>query len=400
LRGIGEFEFARETAPDQGVTVSAVQNVGVVGAGASGLATAILLAEAGADVVVYEAKPTLGALGSGITLQGNALRALDRLGIWEQVRARSFSFEVLGIRAPGPEAPLVAEMPDNKMGGADYPATAGMFRPDLAEIMLARAQALGASVRFGARVTAVTHADDGVTLTIATDAGGEQVTHELVVGADGLNSAVREQIGITTRPEPNGMGIFRAFVERPPEADHTELVFGGPSYIAGFCPTGEDTMYAYLVEDKQDRQGMTPAEGSKIMAELARPYGAHWNAIHAQLEQGVERIHYTWFTSHVVAEPWNRGRVVVIGDAAHSCPPTVAQGAAQALEDALVLGDVVTRYETLSDELWAEFHERRVPRATTVVEASNQIAAWLLARERGDVQGVHRTISDLVSQEP
>lgn len=380
--------------------MSAVQNVGIVGAGASGLATAILLAEAGADVVVYEAKPTLGALGSGITLQGNVLRAFDRLGIWEQVRARSFSFDVTGIRAPGPEAPLVAEMHDNRMGGPDYPATAGMFRPDLAEIMLARAQDLGATVRFGARVTALTQSADDATLTLATDAGQEDVTHELVVGADGLNSAVRELMGIETRPEPNGMGIFRAFVERPAGADHTELVFGGPCYIAGFCPTGENTMYAYLVEDKQDRQGLTAAEGSKIMAELARPYGAHWNAIRAQLEEGVEHINYTWFTSHVVDGPWNRGRAVIIGDAAHSCPPTVAQGAAQAVEDAVVLGDVLTKHDALTDALWAEFHGRRIPRATTVVEVSDQIASWLLAHERGDVQGLHTTISDLVSQEP
>lgn len=380
--------------------MSAVQNVGIVGAGASGLATAILLAEAGADVVVYEAKPTLGALGSGITLQGNVLRAFDRLGIWEQVRARSFSFDVTGIRAPGPEAPLVAEMHDNRMGGPDYPATAGMFRPDLAEIMLARAQELGATVRFGARVTALTQSADDATLTLATDAGQEDVTHELVVGADGLNSAVRELMGIETRPEPNGMGIFRAFVERPAGADHTELVFGGPCYIAGFCPTGENTMYAYLVEDKQDRQGLTAAEGSKIMAELARPYGAHWNAIRAQLEEGVEHINYTWFTSHVVDGPWNRGRAVIIGDAAHSCPPTVAQGAAQAVEDAVVLGDVLTKHDALTDALWAEFHGRRIPRATTVVEVSDQIASWLLAHERGDVQGLHTTISDLVSQEP
>ncbi|MFC8801584.1 FAD-dependent monooxygenase [Promicromonospora sp. NPDC057138] len=380
--------------------MNAVRNVGIVGAGAAGLATAVLLAEAGTDVVVYEAKPSLGALGSGITLQGNALRALDRLGVWDEVRARSFPFDLLGIRAPGPEAPLIAEMPENKMGGPGYPSAAGMYRPDLAEILLARARALGATVRFGARVTAVSQADDAVTLTLATDAGPERATHELVVGADGLGSAVRELIGIETRPEPNGMGIFRAFVRRPAEADHLELVFGGPCYIAGFSPTGADTMYAYLVEDKQDRQDMTAAEGSRIMAELARPYGAHWNGIRAQLEQGVEHVNYTWFTSHVVAEPWNRGRVVIVGDAAHSCPPTVAQGAAQSLEDAVVLSDVLTRHDALTDEMWAEFHERRVARVTTVVEVSNRIAGWLLAHERGDVPGMHRIISDLVSREP
>lgn len=380
--------------------MSAVQNVGIVGAGAAGLATAILLADAGIDVVVYEAKPDLGALGSGITLQGNALRALDRLGIWADVRARSFSFDVTGMRAPGRDAHLIAEMQDNKMGGPDYPATAGMFRPDLAEIMLARAEALGVTVRFGARVVALDQTDGSVEVTLATEAGTDRADHELVVGADGLNSAVRELIGIATRPEPNGMGIFRAFVRRPEGADHTELVFGGPSYIAGFCPTGADTMYAYLVEDKQDRQGMTSAEGSTIMAELARPYGAHWDEIRAQLEDGVEHINYTWFTSHIVAEPWNSGRVVIIGDAAHSCPPTVAQGAAQSLEDALVLGDVLTKHDALTADLWTEFHERRVARATAVVETSDQIASWLLAGERGDVPGLHRVISDLVAQEP
>ncbi|WP_423462990.1 FAD-dependent monooxygenase [Promicromonospora sp. MS192] len=380
--------------------MSAVQNVGVVGAGVSGLAAAILLAEAGIRVVVYEAKPDLGTLGSGITLQGNALRALDRLGVWDQVRRRSYSFDVTGIRAPGPEAPLVAEMHDNAMGGPDYPATAGMYRPDLAEILLARARAVGAVVRSGTRVTALVQDDAAVTLDLATAGGPDRATHDLVVGADGLNSTVRELIGIATRPEPNGMGIFRAFVRRPAGADHTELVFGGPSYIAGFCPTGEDTMYAYLVEDKQDRQGLTPAEGSRLMAELARPYGAHWNDIRAQLERGVEHVHYTWFTSHLVPAPWNRGRVVVIGDAAHSCPPTVAQGAAQALEDAVVLGDVLARHDRLADALWTEFHERRVPRAAAVVEVSDQIASWLLAHERGDVPGLHRTISDLVSREP
>lgn len=381
--------------------MSAVQDVGIVGAGASGLAAAVLLAEAGVEVVVYEATPDLAALGSGITLQGNALRALDRIGVWEQVRERSFAFDVTGIRAPGREAPLVAEMRDNRMGGPDYPATAGMYRPDLATILLDRARTVGATVRFGARVTDLSQSGDGATLTL-TDAAGASTsaTHDLVVGADGLNSTVRELIGIETRPEPNGMGIFRAFVRRPAGADHTELVFGGPSYIAGFCPTGEDTMYAYLVEDRQDRQGLTAAEGSRIMAEKARPYGAHWDDVRAQLEKGVEHVNYTWFTSHLVAEPWHRGRAVVIGDAAHSCPPTVAQGAAQALEDAVVLADVLTRHDALTDALWDEFHARRVPRASTVVEVSNQIASWLLAHERGDVEGLHRVVSDLVSQEP
>ena len=86
----------------------AVSRVAVVGAGVAGLAAAILLAEAEIEVDVFESKEGLSALGSGITLQGNALRAFERLGIWERVQERSFAFDVLGLRAPGPEATAIS----------------------------------------------------------------------------------------------------------------------------------------------------------------------------------------------------------------------------------------------------------------------------------------------------
>ena len=72
------------------------------------------------------------------------------------------------------------------------------------------------------------------------------------------------------------------------------------------------------------------------MLEQSRAYDGPWNHIRADIEAGAD-ANYTWFTRHLVDAPWNRGRAVVIGDAAHSCPPTIAQGAAQGLEDAAVL---------------------------------------------------------------
>ena len=76
--------------------MSAVQRVAIAGAGIAGLSTAILLAEDGVEVDVYESKPELSALGSGITLQGNALRGFARLGIWEQVQKKFFGNVVVG----------------------------------------------------------------------------------------------------------------------------------------------------------------------------------------------------------------------------------------------------------------------------------------------------------------
>jgi 2-polyprenyl-6-methoxyphenol hydroxylase-like FAD-dependent oxidoreductase len=358
--------------------MTAVKRVAVAGAGAVGLAAAIQLARAGVEVDVFESKPELTALGSGISLQGNALRVFDALGAWDDIRAAGFAFEGLTLRAPGPAAPVVAELPDVKTGGPDYPAAMGMPRPALARILLDHAERAGANVRFGATVSGFDATADAVEVFVDGVSAG---SYDLLIGADGLNSTIRIQLGIETKPEPNGMGIWRAFVSRPAEVARTELYYGGPVYIAGYTPTGEDTMYAFLVERAQDRVGISDEDATRIMLEESRAYGGPWDAIRDDLARGAH-AHYTWFTRHVVEEPWNRGRVVIIGDAAHSCPPTIAQGAAQGLEDALVLTELLTARTAVDQELWDAFHARRLPRATAVVEASSQLAQWQIDGDR------------------
>jgi 2-polyprenyl-6-methoxyphenol hydroxylase-like FAD-dependent oxidoreductase len=360
--------------------MTAVTKVAVVGTGVAGLAAAIQLAKAGVAVDVFEAKPDLVSLGSGISLQGNALRSLDTLGVWEAAREAGYPFDGLSLRAPGPGAPVVAQLPDVKSGGPEYPAGMGMPRPDLARILFARAEEVGANVRCGARVVSLTQTDAGVTLTLE-GATNDSELYDLVIGADGLHSTIRDLIGIQTKPEPTGMGIWRAFVSRPAEVERTELFYGGPAYIAGYTPTSDDSMYAILVGDAADHFSATEEEARATMLEQSRAYEGPWNSIRADLENGA-KAHYTWFTKHIVEEPWNRGRVVIIGDAAHSCPPTIAQGAAQGLEDALVLTELLTTRDALDQELWDEFHQRRIPRAKMVVDASVQLGQWQLDHNR------------------
>jgi 2-polyprenyl-6-methoxyphenol hydroxylase-like FAD-dependent oxidoreductase len=375
--------------------MTAVSNVAIAGSGVAGLAAAIQLAKAGVDVDVFEAKPELSALGSGISLQGNALRVFDALGAWDDIRAAGYPFEGLNLRAPGPGAPIVAALPDVKTGGPDYPAAMGMPRPALARILLEHAQKAGANVRFGAKVTGLEQTDDAVEVFVDGASAG---TYDLLIGADGLHSAVRGLIGIETTPQPTGMGIWRTFVSRPAEVERSELYYGGPVYIAGYTPTGEDTMYAFLVEKAQDRFGVSDEEATRIMLEESRAYDGPWNAIRADLESGAH-ANYTWFTKHLVEGPWNRGRVVVIGDAAHSCPPTIAQGAAQGLEDALVLTELLVGSEAIDDELWQSFHARRVPRAKAVVEASVQLGQWQIDGNRdADAGGLIFGIAQQMAQ--
>ena len=108
---------------------------------------------------------------------------------------------------------------------------------------------------------------------------------------------------------------------------------------------------------------------------VAEHYHGPWDEIRDRLTDPAA-VNYTRFETHVLPDPWNRGRVVFIGDAAHVCPPTLAQGGAQALEDAAVLAELlVTR--PVDDALWAEFMARRLPRAQAVVDASVQIGQWI-----------------------
>lgn len=374
--------------------MTAVQRVAVAGAGVAGLASAIFLAKAGVDVDVFDAQPALPTRGSGITLQGNALRVFDELGVWDEVAAAGKPFEGLNLRAPGPGAPIVASLPDLKTGGPDYPSTMGMSRPDLARILLDAAEKNGARVHFGRRVTGLTQTADAVDVDIDGEPFG---TYDLVIGADGLHSTVRELIGIHVAPEQTGMGIWRTFVSLPDEVDRSELYYGGPMYIAGYTPTGDDTMYAFLVEKAEDRSGVSSEDARRIMVEQSRAYDGPWNSIRADIEAGAD-ANYTWFTRHLVDAPWNRGRVVVIGDAAHSCPPTIAQGAAQGLEDAAVLTELLVGRDAVDETLWDEFHDRRIARASAIVDASVQLGQWQLDGVRdADMGGLMFRVAQLTA---
>jgi 2-polyprenyl-6-methoxyphenol hydroxylase-like FAD-dependent oxidoreductase len=372
----------------------AVNNVLVVGAGLAGTATAIGLAAAGIAVDLIDVKPEVGAGGSGITMQGNGLRELRRLGVWNEVQAAGYAFNSVGLRAPDRAGTLLAEIPDARTGGPDLPATVGLPRAALARILTDRAEAAGAKLRLGTSVRSLEASEHAVDVVFSNGSAGR---YDLVVGADGVRSATRRMIGITDEPRPTGMGAFRAFGPRPASVTRTDLIYGGPSYIAGYCPTSEDTLYAYIVEDARDRSGLSPAQLLAAVRELALAYHGPWDEIRPTLTDP-DAVSYTKFEALVVPAPWNRGRVVLIGDAAHACPPTIAQGGAQALEDAAVLTELLLGRPAVDDALWAAFTARRFDRAKTVVEASCQLGQWQLDHEQGDVPGLLATITALVSQ--
>ncbi|MEU5140834.1 FAD-dependent oxidoreductase [Streptomyces sp. NPDC021139] len=376
--------------------MSKARKVLVIGGGAAGNAVTILLRRAGYAVDLVEAKDDWNATaGSGITLQGNALRVLRELGVWEQVEASGFGFGSVGITAP--DGTVLHAQDDLRTGGDDLPATVGMQRPRLQQILIDAVRAGGATVRLGTTAEILDQDADGVSVRLSD---GTEHRYDLVVAADGLGSRTRAAIGITDKPEPTGMAIWRIAAPRPAGVVRTDLAYGGPAYIAGYCPTSEDTIYAYVVEANRDRASIPPESYADEMRRLTSSYGGHWPEITEHITDPA-KVNYTWFDRLLVEGSWHRGRVVLVGDAAHCCPPTLAQGAALSLEDAWVLSQMLTGSDAWDDALLQAYYERRIARVRPVVEASVQVGQWQLDGVRdADVPGLMGRTMTLLRELP
>ena len=176
-------------------------------------------------------------------------------------QARATRFDTLGLRAPTRRHRCSPSCRTSAPAARTCPPRSACTRPTWPRILVDRAAAAGAKVRFGTTIDALEQDADGVDVRFTDGATGR---YDLVIGADGVRSATRARARHRAgRPEPTGMGIWRAFVPRPGERRPAPTsYYGGPCYIAGYCPTGEDTLYAYLVEDAQDRSSLDPRTSS------------------------------------------------------------------------------------------------------------------------------------------
>ena len=346
-----------------------VHKVLVVGGGITGSVLSLALAQRGAEVELVEISPQWFGVGHGITVQGNALKALRSVGVLDRVLARAVPFDRMRLRRADGE--LITELATPHTGGDDLPSTAGALRSDLQDALCDAVYAHGVQVRLGLSVASLDQSPGHVDVTF-TD--GSAARYDLVVGADGINSQMRAMIGITTKPEPVGMSIFRVVANRPAEMDCAEVYYGGPRYKAGYSPISPEQCYAYLLDENLDASLVGPRASLSLLRERGAGYGGTWGKILASLPDDTT-VDYRWIEAILVDEPWYRGRATVIGDAAHACPPLIAQGAAMCAEDAVVLAEMVTG-DTPVEQALKAFMARRLPRVRVVLENSLQLANW------------------------
>ncbi len=342
----------------------------IVGGGITGSVAAIALAKRGVEVDLAEIRGAWeGGAGHGITLQGNALRSFKVVGVWDEVRDHGFAFDLVRLsRADG--SPIVA-VPTPPTGGPDLPPTLGALRSDLQRILAAAVYKAGVRVRLGVTIAGWSIEPATVQVTL-TDGTTQQ--YDLVVGADGIRSATRARLGIETAPAPTGMSIWRVLADRTADMTCAELFYEGPRYKAGYSPISPSRVYAYLLDTDTPEAGPGERKPGAVLRERAAGYRGRWGPIREGITDDTP-VNYQRIESLLVAGPWYRGRVILIGDAVHACPPLIAQGAAMCTEDAVVLAELVTGGEPVEHAL-KEFMHRRVPRVKMVVENSLRLADW------------------------
>lgn len=341
----------------------------VVGAGIGGVGAAIALAQLGWRADLIDIHPPRPLAGVGIDQPGNSLRMLDALGVLEPCLARGFSYG--GNTHFDADGDVLVRL-ESSLGDDRVPANNGLSRQDLRDILMQRARELGVEPRHGCTVAELE--DDGEAVHIAfTD--GELGTYDVVVAFDGIHSAMRRRLfGHDGTPEDTDYVVWRVGLPRDPGVDRA-LIFHGQGSSTGVIPVARDSMYLFHVAP-------APADGNRdamdLSTDLSRrlsAYGGLAGRLAGEL-QGKRIIQGP--LREVRLSRWVRGRVIVLGDGAHAAVPTLTQGAAMALEDAVVLARCLES-EAPVEEALRRVEAVRRPRVTAVQDISRRILAAEMA---------------------
>ena len=337
----------------------------IVGGGVAGMTAALALSGKGVDVTLIDADPNWRVYGAGISITGMSLRAFDDLGILDEVRARGHIGS--GMRGRAVDGTVIFQAPAHE-NPKPIQSGGGIMRPILHDILSARVRAATVTVRLGLKVASF--ADDGTGMDVSFD-DGSSGRYDLLVGADGIFSQIRAALfPEAPKPKFTGQGCWRAVAPRPEGMTGTEMFFGGPVKL-GFNPVSATHMYLFALEHVPDNPRFAEDKQVDHLKSLLAPFGSYVKDVRDGL--GADSlVNYRPLEWQLLAEPWHKGRAVVIGDAAHATTPHMASGAGMAVEDGLVLADELAKTDDVAAALEA-FMGRRKERARLVVENSVRI---------------------------
>lgn len=348
--------------------MAAVKDVVIIGGGIAGLSLAVALRRIDVGVRVIEKGDRSSRLGTGISLLGNALRALERIDLAETCIQAGYGYDCVKTRDRAGD--LLSEIRPPRLYREDRPGAFGIMRPVLAEILEKTATETGARIDFGTTVVDMVQDEGTVTLVLST---GETVVTDLVVGADGVYSATRTAVfGDEHKPEYCGQGGIRYTARRPAEMDGVTFYRGETGAAVGAIPLSQEKCYYFVLESGERYGTLSQQEVAEIWKQRMSPFSARELIETAECAASNDSISYRPFDVLMMPLPWHRSRVVLIGDAVHSLSPQLTSGGGMAIEDAVVLADMLRQPDDLEAVL-TEFGRRRERRVRPILETSLQI---------------------------
>ena len=339
----------------------------IIGGGIGGLAAALALERRGAETIVCEQAPSLSEIGAGLNLTPNAIKALRALGVEDKVNAIASGSEFLNIRSW-------------KSGRYISRTRRGDFREKFGapNLSVHRADLLGVlagalkttDIRTGARAVAVEGRQHNA---VARFADGSEIEADIVVGADGIHSVVRNSLFGADAPRFTGCICWRGMA--PADAVPRDIAISDGALWMG--PHGHVVHYPVRrgellnIVAHFDSDAWTEESWTRVcdVSEVMTTY-AGWNSQLTRLYPCSERWYKWALYDRDPLEIWNVGRATLLGDSAHAMLPYLGQGAAQAIEDACVLAATVARHADDLDAALASYQRIRAPRAKAAVLGS------------------------------
>ena len=351
-----------------------INKVLVIGGGIAGMSVAIQLRKLRIQVDLVEIDKDWRVYGAGITLSGPTLRAFKEIGIIDALDKHGALTD--GLEMYTAQGQKIADVPTPRIAGLEVPGSGGIMRPVLASILRDATLASGTAVRCGTTFAFIEQSNSQVEVR-TTD--GRRESYDFVIGADGLQSAVRKTV-FKDAPTPSytGQGVWRAVAPRPPEIKQAAM-FMGSRLKVGVNPISQKELYLFLTEPRDTPEFVNESELIETLRGLLAEFGGFIGPIREGLSEH-SRVLYRPFWKLLVPDPWFSGRVLLIGDAAHATTPHLASGAGIGVEDAVVIAQEISKASSINDAL-SRFMDRRFERCRIVVE--NSVRLGDLERQGG-----------------
>ncbi len=340
----------------------------LVGGGIGGLTASIALAARGFSVHVFERAEHVRAVGSGLTVQINAMKVLQQLQLAEQVCEQGHMAEYGQLRDE--RGRVLSSMEFAALGKKYGAPVVAIHRARLLRILEARARQWGVNIETSMAFERLEQGPESIT---AIFANGEQRQGAVLVGCDGLWSRVREALVGPTPLRYAGHTTWRGVA--PVSSDSMLCESWGAGHRFGQIPLHKQETYWFAVADAPQGQKDQGSQSDVKAALLARFAGWHGEVTRVLAATPAEVIFRTDCSDRAPIKHWGEGRASLLGDAAHPMMPNLGQGACQAIEDGFVLATSLVLYrEQLSSGLRA-YEKERIARANWFVDRS-----WSMGR--------------------